>query len=433
MNSMTERMKQIPDLLGTGESNIRSAPKEWANEAIRQCDGAIIFLSTGVRILLSEWQVPVPHGFIEQSEIALKAFRRYREYLSVELLLHHVEGYGTGKAFFDIMVQKGHMLPQMDASKVSSVASELLGDKKDELGSEILKIRSDGDWNAVIADLSDKHPALEEILPSCQRCWDDCRRVVLERKILDWPDYPLIYRFIPKYFQEAAPYLYFLFYRSPAPLDNMKVNDYLMTPVDPSLPKAELEQKLRAINYSVIKHNHVVHHGAVGHHTQNYYAYQSNSRIGRIAGVDCASRIAMFCGGTMAEGWATYSTALMDEVGFNTPEEHIAELHSQLRLISRAVVDSNLHSGKFSFEDAVNFYVNEVGMTQKAAYNEVVKNSTFPCTGSMYLLGFDGIMNLREEMTLKEGSNFNMQRFHNSLLSFGSVPVSMIRREMVGS
>ena len=79
MNSMTERMKQIPDLLGTGESNIRSAPKEWANEAIRQCDGAIIFLSTGVRILLSEWQVPVPHGFIEQSEIALKAFRRYRE------------------------------------------------------------------------------------------------------------------------------------------------------------------------------------------------------------------------------------------------------------------------------------------------------------------------------------------------------------------
>ena len=72
-------------------------------------------------------------------------------------------------------------------------------------------------------------------------------------------------------------------------------------------------------------------------------------------------------------------------------------------------------------------------MTQKAAYNEVVKNSTFPCTGSMYLLGFDGIMNLREEMTLKEGSNFNMQRFHNSLLSFGSVPVSMIRREMVGS
>ena len=71
----------------------------------------------------------------------------------MELLLHHVEGYGTGKAFFDIMVQKGHMLPQMDASKVSSVASELLGDKKDELGSEILKIRSDGDWNAVIADI----------------------------------------------------------------------------------------------------------------------------------------------------------------------------------------------------------------------------------------------------------------------------------------
>jgi len=431
MNSMIRRMKQIPSLLVAGEQNIRSAPREWTNEAIRQCDGGIIFLSTGVRILLSEWDVPAPHDYLEQSEVALRAFREYREYLSEELLHQHVEGYSTGSGFFDELVQKGHMLSEMDADKISSFANERLQEKKNELRKETSKIRPDGDWNALIAELSKKHPAVDGILTSCQSYWEDCRRTVIDNELVDWPDYSLIYRFIPAYLREAAPYLYFLFYRSPAPLDNLKVNEYLLTPIAPSLPEPELEQKLRAVNYSVIKHNHVVHHGALGHHIQNYYAYRGKSRIGTISGVDCASRIAMFCGGTMAEGWATYSTTLMDEVGFNTQDEHIAELHSQLRLISRSVVDSNLHSGRFSFEDAVNFYVNEVGMTPKAALNEVVKNSAFPCTGSMYLLGLDGIVTLRREIARNEGSNFNIKRFHNSLLSFGSVPVSVIKQEMM--
>jgi len=70
-------------------------------------------------------------------------------------------------------------------------------------------------------------------------------------------------------------------------------------------------------------------------------------------------------------------------------------------------------------------------MTPKAALNEVVKNSAFPCTGSMYLLGLDGIMTLRSEIARKEGSNFNIKRFHNSLLSFGSIPVSVIKQEMM--
>ena len=58
-----------------------------------------------------------------------------------------------------------------------------------------------------------------------------------------------------------------------------------------------------------IKLNHVVHHGAIGHHVQNWHAYhRARSRVGKIAAVDCASRIGMFCGGTMAEGWACYAT-----------------------------------------------------------------------------------------------------------------------------
>ena len=76
------------------------------------------------------------------------------------------------------------------------------------------------------------------------------------------------------------------------------------------------------------------------------------SEIGRVAAVDCASRIGMFLGGTMAEGWACYATDLMDEVGFFTPEESLAQQHTRARLLARAVVDIGLHERTLTFDEA---------------------------------------------------------------------------------
>ncbi len=432
--SVVSRMKGLPALLEQARSNVRSSPREWTNEALRQCDGAIKFLDSGIKILVSEWQLPGSNKqLFENATLALGAFQEYREYLSEELLLHHREGYGCGSPMFSILVRKGHAREDLDAMKIGSYGSERVSHQKDLLKRETSKLRPDGDWEAVISDLSKTHPSLDNILTACEECWAECRRFAIEKDLIDWPDYPLTYKFIDPYFRDSAAYLYFLYYRSPAPYDNLKTNYYLIPPIEKSLPPEEVEQKLRGISFSVIKHNHVVHHGAIGHHLQNYRAYHGASKIGKVAGVDCASRIAMFCGGTMAEGWATYSTLLMDEAGFNTPEEHIAELHSSMRLAARSVVDAGLHSGRFSFEDGVNYYVSEIGMTPKAAHNEVVKNSMLPGTGAMYLLGLDGILDLRKSLSAKEGSGFNLKRFHNSLLSYGSIPVAIVSKELLGN
>ena len=149
--------------------------------------------------------------------------------------------------------------------------------------------------------------------------WDASRATALEHDLLTWPDFPIQYVPQPEWAREAAPYLYFLPYRAPSTFDQVPVVDYLVTPITPDMPADVQESRLRATNDSVIKLNHVVHHGGIGHHVQNWHAMRAQSRIGQIAAVDCASRIAMFCGGTMAEGWACYSTELLDEFGFLTP------------------------------------------------------------------------------------------------------------------
>jgi uncharacterized protein (DUF885 family) len=194
------------------------------------------------------------------------------------------------------------------------------------------------------------------------------------------------------------------------------------------MPADEQRRRLRAANDSVIKLNHVVHHGAIGHHLQNYRAYTGDSAIGRVAAVDCASRIGMFLGGTMAEGWACYATDLMDEIGFLTADESLAQQHTRARLLARAVVDIGLHERSLTFDDAVAVYRDRIGMSADAARGEAVKNTMFPGTALMYWLGSDALHRLRAARQRGEGAAFDLQRFHDRVLSFGSIPVPLLER-----
>jgi uncharacterized protein (DUF885 family) len=208
--------------------------------------------------------------------------------------------------------------------------------------------------------------------------------------------------------------------------------DYVVTPPESARDDKAREILLRTWNDSAIKLNHVVHHGAIGHHVQNWYAYRAPSRIARVAAVDCACRIGLFCGGTMAEGWACYATDLMDEAGFLTPLQRVAQQATRLRIAARAVVDLELHSGRLRFNDAATLYIDPCGMTPAAARSEVTKNSMFPGTAAMYWLGTRGIHRLRSDRERALGGTFALRAFHDELLSFGAIPVELASRIMAG-
>jgi uncharacterized protein (DUF885 family) len=144
--------------------------------------------------------------------------------------------------------------------------------------------------------------------------------------------------------------------------------------------------------------------------------------------VDCASRIALFCGGTMAEGWACYATELMGEFGFLTALERYAERQTRLRMAARALVDVRLHQGALTLEQAAAFYHEQVGMTPAAARSEATKNSMFPGTALMYLTGTDAIHRLRRELAARPG--FQLRTFHDRFLAHGSIPVALIAEAM---
>jgi hypothetical protein len=282
----------------------------------------------------------------------------------------------------------------------------------------------------VQARLASQHPSPNRYFAAFAEVWDACRLLTVNRGLVTWPDAPVRYVPIPEWTRMAAPSLYYLYYRSPAPLDPWGTHEYVVPPIE-GLDETAIETHLRLWNDSVIKLNHVVHHGALGHHVQNWHAARSPSRIGRVAAADCASRIAMLQGGTMAEGWACYATDLMEDSGFLTLEESVAEQHTRVRMLARAINDLEFHRGRRSFAEAVRFYAEEVGMSAAAAGGEAVKNSMFPGTAMMYWLGTQGIHDLRREMGQRMGSTFDLRAFHDSLLSSGSIPVALSARLML--
>jgi uncharacterized protein (DUF885 family) len=220
-------------------------------------------------------------------------------------------------------------------------------------------------------------------------------------------------------FRKISQPLYFLFYRSPPGLNPGAGSVYWVTP-----PGDDENAFLRGNNTSTVKTIHSVHHGGVGHHTQNTRARAAASRIARIAGTDCALGLAFLGSGTLIEGWACYvEDLLMEAPGFYTPAEILLLKQYERRNAASVLVDIKLHLGDWSLEQAMDFY-REAGFAPARVEGEVVRNSMLPGSRLMYWLGVEGIKALRQRW---KGDTLS---FHDTLLSYGHVPLAWVGEEM---
>jgi hypothetical protein len=438
VESARKRLESVPDLLHTGMLQIECAPEAWLQRARRECAGA------GVLMEDAAIAFPPLRGAAAR---AAAAFAEFDRFLGTNVT--PTQEYACGAEALELVLRQAHMV-NGGASGVEQMALERMAIEEEALragalpapvvvearrprrprGTEAFTTPGSATTARVPTTtrgaaqtpgvLATEGAPGADYLAQFDALWHTVRHLTHEHDVLTFPDWPVRFVDRPAWARRAAPSLYFLPYRSPAPFDAPRVVEYLAPP---------------GADDSTIKLNHVVHHASLGHQVQNWFAARSQSRIGQIAAVDCASRIAMLCGGTMAEGWANYATDLVDEryPGFLTPTERYGQHHARLRMAARAVVDIRLHQGRITLEEAVNFYSTRVGMPVAAARAEAVKNSLFPGAACMYLIGWDTIRRLRRELESRSSTPLNLREFHDRLLSFGSVPVSLIARAMLES
>jgi hypothetical protein len=426
------RMHGIPGFLRAARENASPAPADWTKRAAREARAAIAYFGNGVRLLSEDRRVDDP-GFLAAADVARTAFEEHLVWLETDLISRPSEDYSCGREAFEGYLHSGHLLAtSRGVTWIEEQGRESLEKATATLERLAAAIDPNRTWREQLASVANHHPPTETYYETYRRVWEDARQAAIDANLITWPDYPIDYVPVPRSDREASESLYYLHYRCPAPYGREELHRYLVTPVEPEMPAAEQERRLRAANYPTIKLNHVVHHGGLGHHVQNWHAFRAQSRIGRIAGVDGASRIAMFCAGTLVEGWACYATDLMEEIGALTPVESLVHAHGRLRMAARAVADVALHTGQMTLDQLAAFYEREAAMAPAAARAEAVKNSMFPGAAMMYLIGTDAIHDLRAEIQAREGSAFSLRSFHDRFLSCGAIPVSLIREAMLG-
>jgi uncharacterized protein (DUF885 family) len=182
---------------------------------------------------------------------------------------------------------------------------------------------------------------------------------------------------------------------------------------------------LRQQNQATVKAIHAVHHGSIGHHTQNARARQASSRLARLGGTDCAAGIAFLSAGTMVEGWACYAEDLLLEApDFYTPMERLLLKHFERRNAASVLVDIRLHTGEWSLAEARRFYREEAGFAPTRVDGEVTRNSIFPASRLMYWVGVERIKELRSRW------RGDARSFHDDLIGHGHVPVAWVESEM---
>ena len=363
------------------------------SSALRECDGAERLLARRLPRWLAHWnRATTQRAVCAAAARAGAAFEAFRSWLTKRRRADGIRGdTPSAPGCFDLLLARGHWCDRSRAALLGGRRSDALDEALATLERRARR-RSAGGWPEVQAApgrrASDRRRTTS---PPISAIWDACRDA-RDRGATSspGPTRPIRYVPIPAQTRDAAPFLYYLFYRSPAPFDRLPVHDYVVTPIDADMAPDEQLRRLRATNTSVIKLNHVVHHGA--HRPSRAEPLRLRRRrreIGRVAAVDCASRIGMFLGGTMAEGWACYATDLMDEIGFLTPDESLPQQHTRARLLARAVVDIGLHERLADASTTRSrVYRDRVGMSAGGgARPRPARTRCFPAPRVMYWLG----------------------------------------------
>ena len=162
------------------------------------------------------------------------------------------------------------------------------------------------------------------------------------------------------------------------------------------------------------------HEGVPGHHFQIALAQESDLPTFRNV-VDFTA---------YTEGWALYAERLAWELGWyeDDPYGNLGRLQAEAFRASRLVVDTGIHAQNWSFNQAVDFMVENTGLPQNMVQGEVGRYIVWPGQATAYMIGLLKFLELRQEAMDRLGERFDLKEFHRVILSNGSMPLDVLER-----
>ncbi len=428
LKAFNAKMDGIPAYYEAAKKNINNPTAEHTELAIAQNLGGSSVFQEDLKNALEKSKLSDSEKteILNKAAVSVKAITGYAEWLK-KLPNKTPRSFRLGSELyakkFDCDIQSGYSVDQIYKIAV---------DHKNDLHEKMF-VLADKLWTKykgntvkpteklelikqVIDEISLKHTTPEKFQSEIEKQIPELTAYVKAKDLLYIdPSKPLVVRKEPAYMAGVAG----ASISAPGPYDK-NANTYYNVGSLSGWTKENAESYLREYNDYILQILNI-HEAIPGHYTQLVYSNQSPSIIKSILG-----------NGAMVEGWAVYAEKMMLESGYkNSDEMWLMYYKWNLRTTCNTILDISVHTKNMSKEEAIKLLTKEAFQQQAEAdgkWKRVTLSQVQLCS---YFTGYTEIYNLREELKKKQGDKFNLKKFHEKFLSFGSAPVKYIKELML--
>ena len=420
LKSAIARERLIPRLFQSARENLTNPPRIYTEVALEQLPGIVSFFEKDVPEAFRQVKdAALLAEFKKSNQAVIDALQAYQAFLKNDVLPRSKGDFRIGaenyrkKLLYDEMVDT-------PLDRLLEIGYQDLRRNQAELKRVAGQIDSTRPVEAILQDLENDHPAADKLLGSFRDVLGGLRDFIETRHIVTIPSKvsPIV--------EETPPFMRALTSASmdtPGPYEKVAKEAYFnVTLPDPTWPAKDIDEYLQGFNRGTIVST-AVHEAFPGHYIQFLWLPSAKSKVRKLMGC-----------GTNAEGWAHYTEQMMLDEGYGAGDLklRLGQLQDALLRNARYIVGIQMHTGKMTMEQAMDFFVQEGHQVRPTAEKETKRGTSDP-TYLMYTLGKLEILKLREDYKKMKGGKYSLQEFHDAFLQQGTPPVKLVRRALLGN
>ena len=415
------RMEQITGNLDAGVRNLKPelVPSIFLERAANQARAGARY----VREILPA-QVEDPTLRARLAEAGERAAMAYEDYIAfLEEMRPSAKGaWAIGEERYSALLREKELLG-FGAAELRDRGQAAYDELAEELTRCARDLRKTDDWKQVLDELNEDHPDTPEEMRIAYEEWTERARVFLKEKgLVSFPKGEVCDVVPSPHFQR--PVLAVASYMQPPPFsDRMKGHFFVPFPPDDA-PPDEVAKRLASNSFPGVPTT-AVHEAYPGHHWHLVMSKANPSRLRQVY------RTPYF-----SEGWALYAERMMREQGFFTDRSHeMFQYEATIFRAARIIVDTSLHMGEMSWDDAVAFMTGHTALTEPTARAEVTRYCAWPTQASSYLTGCLEIVRIREAYFKKRKASDTdaLRAFHDAITSSGGLPIALAERAVLAT
>jgi uncharacterized protein (DUF885 family) len=418
LESVLARLKAIPAFLETTRQTLQpeEIPPVWIEASLPNAQAAQQFIAEEVPKAAGGFPAlgREVSAACQQAAEATAGFERYlRDSAGAA-----AGDFAIGRERFDRILQRFHML-DMDSDDLYEFGLEWIDRYELQMAEVARQIDPDGNWVAALETIKDDHPEPEGLRQAYEDETMLARRYCLEHDLITFPEgESCVLEWTPVFMRARAPIAQP--WVSPA-FEPGLASKWYITPVDPEAPPSRQRQHIRDNSWPWIR-GIAMHEIYPGHHLQFVIAKQVATPL----------RL-QFWSPVFGEGWGLYTEELFYETGLlKPPRFRLMQLRNALWRAVRIIVDVGLHTRGLSVAEAAHQLSERARLEPRWAESEARYYTTRPTYPSSYQVGFALLLELREKYKAEKGAAFQLKGFHDELMSYSSLPLKMVEKEMLG-